>query len=1473
MEKLFFEAFPKLDLDEDLCNVLNDTKVTKVSTNRSRDAVSVYLYCHTLIPKRRIRKLEKEIKSQVFYLDDLNVNIIEKFDLSSQYSVESFFEEYKDSIYHELNEYSSLLFAIIKRADFVFEDDNVTIILEDNEYTKEREEEILHIFSKIFCERAGLNAVIDFDYKEVKGTDYQKKNDLYVKNRVDNIIDNLEALEEKEREAEEEKNEKNNKEFKNQKRTYGLIKSSNKDVIFGKEFDDDAKDIINLNVADCGEDVVISGEIFNIEYRAIRDDRNVVTVSIYDQTDSIDIKFFIRNDLLDEFNGHFKKGVGIKVKGLLDYDKFTNEIDIYRVHGVMKSPVAHVTRMDNAIEKRVELHCHTKSSEMDGVSSAADLYKKAKEWGHKALALTDHGVVQAFTEKALGKSGAFNDPDFKIILGCEAYIVDDYKTIVTNPKGQDINTSYVVFDIETTGLNAQKDKIIEIGAVKVKDNEIVDKFSTFVNPKRPIPYEIYQLTSISDEDVIDAPTIEEALPEFLDFCEGCVMVAHNAEFDMGFIQAKALELNLPWDKTGIDTLGLARYLIADIVKYTLDAVAKKLKIDLGHHHRAVDDALCTTKIFIHFMKDLIDMDIHNVDEINVKCEQDDNTISKLNSYHCIILAKNDIGRINLYRLVSESHLRFYRRRPKMPKSLINEYREGLIIGSACEAGELYRALLDGRSDDEIARIVQFYDYLEIQPVGNNMFMIDNPKIAVSSVEDIQDINKRIVKLGEQFNKPVCATCDVHFLNPADEVYRRIIMAGKGFDDADNQAPLYLHTTDEMLDEFSYLGYDKAKEVVIESTNLIADMCDKIKPTRPDKCPPVIKDSDSNLREICMNKAHEMYGDKLPPIVEERLERELKSIIDNGYAVMYIIAQKLVWKSVEDGYLVGSRGSVGSSFAATMAGITEVNPLSAHYLCPNCHYVDFDSDEVLQFKGRAGCDMPDKVCPNCGTPLNKEGFDIPFETFLGFKGDKEPDIDLNFSSDYQSKAHKYAEVIFGEGQTYKAGTIGGLKEKTAFGYIKKYYEEHGVTKRKCEINRLVDGCIGVRRTTGQHPGGIIVLPKGENIYSFTPIQHPANDAKSGIITTHFDYHSIDSNLLKLDMLGHDDPNMIRMLEDITGIDATKIPLDDEKVMSLFKDTSSLEVKPEELWGNCDLGTLGVPEFGTSFAMDMLRDAKPKEFSDLVRISGLSHGTDVWIGNAQDLILSGKATISTAICTRDDIMTYLISKGLPSEEAFTIMENVRKGKVAADVNSEKWLKWKQDMLDHDVPDWYIESCEKIKYMFPKAHAVAYVMMAWRIAYCKINYPLAYYTAYFSIRAKAFNYELMCMGKSQVEANLKEFDDKEFLSDKEKNEYSDMLLVQEMYARGYDFLPLDLYKSDSRYFKVEDGKIRPPFIAVDGMGEAAADSLMIAAAESEFISKDDLRNRGGLSKTVVETLDRLGITKNLPQSDQFSLFDMIS
>ena len=999
--------------------------------------------------------------------------------------------------------------------------------------------------------------------------------------------------------------------------------------------------------------------------------------------------------------------------------------------------------------------------------------------------------------------------------------------------------------------------------MKVEHGKITDRFSTFVNPDMPIPFRIEQLTGISDSMVLPAPKIDVVLPDFLKFCQGAALVAHNASFDVSFISRNARLLGMPFAPTVLDTVSLARMLLPQLNRFKLDTVAKALNISLENHHRAVDDAGCTAEIFVAFLDMLKQRGLANVDQLNGLNTMDADHIKKLPSYHIIILAKNDIGRVNLYRLVSKSHIDYFYRRPRIPRSLLSQYREGLIIGSACEAGELFQAVLRGVEDSQIGEIVNFYDYLEIQPLGNNGFMLEDEDSSVKSEEDLKNLNRRIVELGEQFHKPVCATCDVHFLDPEDEIYRRIIMASRTHENNDNQAPLYLRTTDEMLKEFEYLGSDKAKEVVITNTRMIADMCENISPVRPDKCPPVIENSDETLRKICYGRAHEIYGEQLPEIVVSRLERELNSIISNGFAVMYIIAQKLVWKSNEDGYLVGSRGSVGSSLVATMAGITEVNPLSPHYYCPNCHFTDFDSEEVKKFSGMSGCDMPDRECPVCGAMLKKEGHDIPFETFLGFKGDKEPDIDLNFSGEYQSHAHDYTEVIFGKGQTYRAGTIGTLADKTAYGYVKNYFEERGDRKRHCEINRLVQGCVGIRRTTGQHPGGIIVLPIGEDINSFTPVQRPANDMTTKTITTHFDYHSIDHNLLKLDILGHDDPTMIRMLQDLTGVDPREIPLDSPEVMSLFQNTSALGVTPEDI-GGCRLGALGVPEFGTDFAMQMLIDAKPKYFSDLVRIAGLAHGTDVWLGNAKDLILSGQATIQTAICCRDDIMVYLIQKGLDQSLSFTIMESVRKG---------KGLKpdWETEMRAHDVPDWYIESCKKIKYMFPKAHAAAYVMMAWRIAYCKIFYPLAYYAAFFSIRASAFNYEIMCMGRTKLEHYLSDYRSRsDSLSKKEQDSLRDMRVVEEMYARGFEFLPLDIYKAQARDFQIMEGKLMPALVSIDGLGERAAESIVDAVQDGPFLSREDFRSRTGIGDKMCAMLGDLGLLNGLPENNQLSLFD---
>ena len=1258
-------------------------------------------------------------------------------------------------------------------------------------------------------------------------------------------------------------------------------RSDNPDVLYGRDFEEEAMKIEDI-IGEMGE-VVIRGKILGFDKREIKNEKTILFFDVTDFTDTLTVKIFAANEHVSELSGSLKPGTFVKIKGVAMMDKFDHELTIGSIAGIKRIPDFTTSRMDTSVKKRVELHCHTKMSDMDGVSEAKDIVKRAYKWGHPAIAITDHGVVQGFTDanhvwedlykaeknrcKDNGEPVPSKEEFFKVIYGVEAYIVDDLKEIVTGDKGQSLEETYVVFDIETTGFSPVNNRIIEIGAVKVRGTEIIDRYSTFVNPDVPIPFEIEKLTGINDSMVIDAPMIEEVLPQFLDFCEGCILVAHNASFDMSFIIENSVQQGFSAEYTYLDTMIISRVLLPNQNKHTLDALCKVFDISLENHHRAVDDAEATAHIFLKFLDILREQNITTLQELNTFAKPSRENISRLHSYHCILLAKNDLGRINLYRLVSLSHLEYFNRQPKIPKSEILKYRDGLIIGSACEAGELYRALLEGRADSEIARIVSFYDYLEIQPCGNNRFMIDSPKHPeINSIEDIQEMNKKIVRLGEQFNKPVVGTCDVHFLDPEDEVYRRIIMAGKGFDDADNQAPLYLRTTEEMLHEFDYLGSDKAEEIVITNTNLIADMIETIAPVRPDKCAPVIPDSDKTLTNICYSKAHELYGEELPQIVKDRLDKELHSIITNGFAVMYIIAQKLVWKSVEDGYLVGSRGSVGSSLVAFMAGITEVNSLSAHYRCEKCHYYDFDSPEVKAFAGNAGCDMPDKICPVCGAPLVKDGFDIPFETFLGFKGDKEPDIDLNFSGEYQSKAHKYTEVIFGAGQTYRAGTIATLADKTAFGYVKNYYEERGIHKRTSEINRITVGCTGVRRSTGQHPGGIIVLPVGQDINSFTPVQHPANDMTTDIVTTHFDYHSIDHNLLKLDILGHDDPTMIRMLQDLTGIDPTRIPLDDKGVMSLFQNTHALGITPDQISG-CPVGSLGVPEFGTDFVIQMLLDTKPQQLSDLIRISGLGHGTDVWLGNAQTLILEGKATISTAICCRDDIMIYLINQGVESSLSFTIMESVRKGKGLKP-------EWEAAMIEKGVPDWYIWSCKKIKYMFPKAHAAAYVMMAWRIAYCKINYPLAYYAAYFSIRAKAFSYEQMCQGQRHLESIMTDYKKRyDTLSNKEKDAYGDMKIVQEMYARGFEFTPIDIFTAQSRLFQIVDGKLMPSLNSIDGLGEKAADAIVEAAKDGPFLSKDDFRERTKVSKTITDLMGELGLLGNIPESNQISLFDFVS
>ena len=1500
MSKAFREAFPTLKLEEELEGLLDTTEVTKISANHEHTHIRIYLRAKRLIFKKNIWKLEKAITEQIFQNRAIQVKIIESYELSEQYTPKSLIEVYKDSILDELNAYSVLEYNLLRTADMEFpEEDRLILTMDETIIAKTRTDEIIEFLEKVICERCGMNLKIFPQYRKPQESKYRKNSEERIRQEVAGIVARTKLVmegksqetEEKEKTVETEEKTKTiaktagnradtskngtnyakpkqkfekRGEFRRKFESDNGKKSMNPDVIYGRDFEEESMEIEKID-GPIGE-VVIRGKILSVDTREIRNEKTIIIFSVTDFTDTIVLKIFARNDDVPELLKEISGGKFVRVKGVATIDKFDSELTIGSIVGIKKCADFTTVRMDTSVEKRIELHCHTKMSDMDGVSDVKDIVKRAMKWGHKAIAITDHGDVQAFPD---ANHTVPSDSDFKVIYGVEAYLVDDLKGMVTDSQNQDLDADYVVFDLETTGFSPETNRIIEIGAVKVQNGKIVDKFSTFVNPQVPIPFRIEQLTSINDSMVIDAPVIADILPEFMKFCEGCVMVAHNADFDMSFIKKNCQRLDIPCKPTIVDTVALARVLLPNLNRFKLDTVAKALGVSLENHHRAVDDAGCTAEIFVKFIEMLRERGMSTLDEVNAMGTSSVQNVQKMPTYHAIILATCDQGRTNLYKLISLAHIKYYHRRPRIPKSEFIRYRDGLLIGSACEAGELYRAILNGRPEEEISRLVNFYDYLEIQPLGNNAFLVRDEDSPVASNDDLIEINKKIVRLGEQFHKPVVATCDVHFLDPEDEIYRRIIMAGQGFKDADEQAPLFLRTTEEMLKEFAYLGSEKAEEVVITNTNRIADMCEKISPVRPDKCPPVIENSDQMLRDICYNKAHKMYGDPLPEIVQERLDRELNSIISNGYAVMYIIAQKLVWKSNEDGYLVGSRGSVGSSFVATMSGITEVNPLHAHYLCKHCQYSDFDSDLVKSFSGRSGCDMPDKLCPRCGKPLSKEGFDIPFETFLGFKGNKEPDIDLNFSGEYQSKAHKYTEVIFGEGQTFKAGTIGTLADKTAFGYVKNYYEERGVHKRNCEIDRIVLGCVGVRRTTGQHPGGIVVLPMGEQIYTFTPVQHPANDMTVDITTTHFDYHSIDHNLLKLDILGHDDPTMIRMLQDLTGVDPTQIPLDDKAVMSLFQDTSALGITPDDLV-NCQLGALGIPEFGTDFAMGMLIDTQPKEFSDLVRIAGLSHGTDVWLGNAQTLIQEKKATISTAICTRDDIMIYLISMGLDSEESFKIMENVRKG-IVAKGKCDKWPEWKQDMIDHNVPDWYIWSCEKIKYMFPKAHAAAYVMMAWRIAYCKVFYPLAYYAAYFSIRATAFSYELMCQGKEKLEGYMHEYEKrKDELSKKEQDTYKDMRLVQEMYARGFEFLPLDIYKSEPHHFQIVDGKLLPALNTIDGLGDNAAVAIAEAAKDGIFLSKDDFRERTKVSKTTIELMSDLGLFGDMPESNQLSLFD---
>ena len=1278
----------------------------------------------------------------------------------------------------------------------------------------------------------------------------------------------LEAEKEKQRKQEEEERLKENLRKQNPELAAKIEAYQNKDpemqgeespLIYGRSLTIKT-DLVKIDDIPTEEStelkVCVDGEILSgsIDSREIKNEKVILMFNLFDGTSTIACKAFLEKEKLKPIKDRISKAKGLRIEGVAKYSQYSKEVEIMANTILESTGIKKEKRMDNSDIKRVELHMHTQMSQMDAITPCADLLKRAISWGWKSIAITDHGVVQSFPEahKFLEKTGA----DLKVIYGVEAYFVPDKDPCVVNSKNQSIDTEYCVFDLETTGISHITEKITEVGIIKIKNGEIIDTFECFVNPEKPIPPKVVEVTHITDDMVKDAETIDKVMPKVLEFMGDSVLVAHNADFDIGFMKYNCEQLGLKFEYTHIDTLRLAKAIFPEFTKYKLGIIADKLGIKVDVAHRALDDVKTLVAVFKEMIERAKDKKAKTIDDFDNVFETD---FKKLPSYHAIILAKNYIGLRNLYKLISYSHLNYFYKKPRILKTMFNKYREGLILGSACEAGELYRAIVAGKSDEELEEIASYYDYLEIQPLRNNEYMIREG--IVEGEEKLIEFNKKIVELGDKLNKLVVATCDVHFMDPQDEVYRRILQAGQKYDDADNQAPLYLRTTEEMLKEFEYLGKEKAYEVVVTNTNLVADMCEKIKPISPEKCPPHIPGCEQMIKDIAYKKAHELYGDPLPEIVQTRLDKELDSIIKNGFSVMYIIAQKLVWKSNEDGYIVGSRGSVGSSFVANMTGITEVNSLRPHYRCPNCKYSDFTDYGV-----KNGFDLPDKNCPKCGHKLDKDGMDIPFETFLGFNGDKEPDIDLNFSGEYQAKAHKYTEVIFGKGTTFKAGTVGTVADKTAFGYAKNYFEERNIHKPNAEIARISAGCVGVKRTTGQHPGGIIVVPKGREIFEFTPVQHPADDPKSDIITTHFDYHSIDQNLLKLDILGHDDPTVIRMLYDLTGIDPTKVPLDDKETMSIFSSTKALGVTPEQI--NSEVGSFGIPEFGTKFVRGMLVDTRPTTFAELISISGLSHGTDVWLNNAQELINQGTVTLSEAIGCRDDIMVYLMKKGLEPNHAFKIMETVRKGKALKD--PEKWAEYVKMMQEHDVPDWYIKSCEKIKYMFPKAHAAAYVTNAFRIAWFKVHKPMAYYTAYYTIRADEFDSECMIFGKEKVKAKMKEIDNAgNAATVKDKNMYSILEIVLEMYERGIKFLPIDLYKSHSTKFLMEEDGIRPPLNSIPGLGTIAAEGIYKARLEEPFECIEDMQSRSKIGKSVTELLDKFGCLKGMTKSNQLSLF----
>ena len=1410
---------------------LKEVQVSKVIYFKEDRVIYMYLISKEIISHEILDLLREELLCKLKYFKNIRIKI--KFTGFGRKSEKDIIKAYWHNIIYILKNICPAIEGWKKQIEYMCLDNMLKIkIPKDIFYEKLKKNNIEEVIRNILLEELGI--------------DYEVK----VEKAIGEKIDKKKLIEKTDKEIEDliKELDFDVKEEHDEEEGYVIKDEYDEHMIYGEDVNSLVHPIKDLNQN--SKTVAIVGEIFHIENKELRNGKILSIMSITDNTSSINCKLFLNDLNKDKILNAVKEGSYVKIKGDILFDTYQRELTM-TISGIRAE--VKPQREDTCKKgKRVELHAHTQMSSMDALCSTKKLVKQAAAWGHKAIAITDHGVVQAFPEAMdAGKSN-----NIKILYGVEGYLVEDNAPVIKNANDESLSQTFVVFDLETTGFSNKNDKITEIGAVKIENFKVVDRFSQLINPQKDISYKVQELTGITNDLIKDKPTIEEVLPKFIEFIGDSVMVAHNADFDMGFMQQKCREQNIEFKNTSVDTLTLARTLLPHMKRFRLNLIAKELGVPLLNHHRAVDDAEATAHIFIKFLEMIQKRGGEKLSDINTILGNIDYT--KLTTNHITLIAKNQAGIKNLYKIVSDAHINHYHRAPRILKSVLEQYKEGIIVGSACEAGEVFQAVKQNKSEEELERIISLYDYIEVMPIDNNRFMID--KGEVEDEEELRELNRRLIEVAKKFGKIPVATGDVHFIDKHEAVFRKVLKYSQGFKVDEEETYLHFRTTDEMLEEFKYLGEDLAYEVVVENTNKVADMVEKVLPIPNETFPPKIEGSDKELRDMCNAKAERIYGSPLPDVVRKRLDRELNSIINNGYAVMYIIAQKLVTKSLADGYLVGSRGSVGSSLAATMSDITEVNPLPAHYVCenPECKYSYFY--EIGEWG--SGADLPDKDCPKCGKPLKKDGHDIPFEVFLGFEGDKEPDIDLNFSGSYQPVIHKYTEVLFGEGHTYKAGTIGTVAEKTAFGYAKKFVEENDLNSTSAEVLRLANGCTGVKRTTGQHPGGIMVIPDYKDVYDITPIQYPANDPSCGVITTHFDYHSISGRILKLDILGHDVPTIIRMIEDITGKIATEIPLDDKETMSLFTSTEALGVTPEEI--NCPIGCLAIPEFGTKFVRQMLLDTKPKTFAELVRISGLSHGTDVWLNNAQDLVVEGTVEFKEVISTRDDIMNYLIFKGLPPKMAFTIMESVRKGKGLKP-------EFIEEMKKNDVPDWYIGSCQKIKYMFPKAHAVAYVMMSFRLAYYKVHYPEAFYATYFTMKAEDFDADLIVKGLDAIKNKMDEITSMgNDATAKEKNMFTVLEVAYEMYARGIKILPVDIYESDAKEFKVVGEKqILPPMIALQGVGENAAIHIQQERENGEFISKEDLQKRTKISKTVIETLTIHGALDNMSEKNQLSLF----